>query len=183
MASLTVLVGRSASGVARKTTAAAAAATATGPWPSPLGTKRWPLVCSRCHHSGTVSISITSSHLAPHSHGPGSCNRGRGGRRQQFSSSSVFRGTLDSDYQLRLRKARLKAAQVDTTKAADTSTEQADAQDAASSPTSQEAGGNAVMEDLPTNESSEQLLRIRHSCAHVMAMAVQKLHEDAQVHC
>ncbi|KAI5660694.1 hypothetical protein M9H77_20017 [Catharanthus roseus] len=34
---------------------------------------------------------------------------------------------------------------------------------------------------LPTNESSECLLRIRHTCAHVMAMAVQKLYPDAKV--
>lgn len=34
---------------------------------------------------------------------------------------------------------------------------------------------------LPTNESSEKLLRIRHTCAHVMAMAVQKLFPDARV--
>ncbi|KAK7260713.1 hypothetical protein RIF29_26985 [Crotalaria pallida] len=34
---------------------------------------------------------------------------------------------------------------------------------------------------LPTNESSERLLRIRHTCAHVMAMAVQKLYPDAKV--
>ncbi|XP_010557693.1 PREDICTED: threonine--tRNA ligase, chloroplastic/mitochondrial 2-like isoform X2 [Tarenaya hassleriana] len=34
---------------------------------------------------------------------------------------------------------------------------------------------------LPTNESSEKLLRIRHTCAHVMAMAVQKLFPDAKV--
>lgn len=34
---------------------------------------------------------------------------------------------------------------------------------------------------LPTNESSEKLLRIRHTCAHVMAMAVQKLFPEAKV--
>ncbi|CAI9286638.1 unnamed protein product [Lactuca saligna] len=34
---------------------------------------------------------------------------------------------------------------------------------------------------LPTNESSETLLRIRHTCAHVMAMAVQKVFPDAKV--
>ncbi|XP_051114695.1 threonine--tRNA ligase, chloroplastic/mitochondrial 2 [Andrographis paniculata] len=34
---------------------------------------------------------------------------------------------------------------------------------------------------LPTNESSEKLLRIRHTCAHVMAMAVQKVYPDAKV--
>ncbi|KAJ4730166.1 Threonine--tRNA ligase [Melia azedarach] len=34
---------------------------------------------------------------------------------------------------------------------------------------------------LPTNDSSEKLLRIRHTCAHVMAMAVQKLYPDAKV--
>lgn len=35
--------------------------------------------------------------------------------------------------------------------------------------------------DLPTNEDSEDLLRIRHSTAHVMAMAVQQVHPDAKV--
>ncbi|KAJ8568579.1 hypothetical protein K7X08_028112 [Anisodus acutangulus] len=34
---------------------------------------------------------------------------------------------------------------------------------------------------LPTNESSDGLLRIRHTCAHVMAMAVQKLYPNAKV--
>lgn len=34
---------------------------------------------------------------------------------------------------------------------------------------------------LPTNESSETLLKIRHTCAHVMAMAVQKIYPDAKV--
>ncbi|XP_072977717.1 threonine--tRNA ligase, chloroplastic/mitochondrial 2 [Typha angustifolia] len=34
---------------------------------------------------------------------------------------------------------------------------------------------------LPTNESSERLLRIRHTCAHVMAMAVQKLFPGSKV--
>lgn len=34
---------------------------------------------------------------------------------------------------------------------------------------------------LPTNESSEKLLKIRHTSAHVLAMAVQKLFPDAQV--
>lgn len=34
---------------------------------------------------------------------------------------------------------------------------------------------------LPTNESSEYLLRIRHTSAHIMAMAVQKLYPNAQV--
>lgn len=40
-------------------------------------------------------------------------------------------------------------------------------------------GGASVV--LPTNESSENLLRIRHTAAHVMAMAVQKLFPKAQV--
>ncbi|KAH9620527.1 hypothetical protein KSS87_008986 [Heliosperma pusillum] len=34
---------------------------------------------------------------------------------------------------------------------------------------------------LPTNDSSHTLLRIRHTCAHVMAMAVQKLYPNAKV--
>lgn len=34
---------------------------------------------------------------------------------------------------------------------------------------------------LPTSDESEELLRIRHSCAHIMAMAVQRLHKGAQV--
>lgn len=35
--------------------------------------------------------------------------------------------------------------------------------------------------DLPTNENSDNLLRLRHSAAHVMAMAVQRLHPKAKV--
>lgn len=38
-----------------------------------------------------------------------------------------------------------------------------------------------VFEELPTNENDDELLRIRHSSAHVMAMAVQKLFPEAQV--
>ncbi|BBM97944.1 threonyl-tRNA synthetase [Marchantia polymorpha subsp. ruderalis] len=34
---------------------------------------------------------------------------------------------------------------------------------------------------LPTNDSSQKLLQIRHTSAHVMAMAVQKLYPEAQV--
>ncbi len=37
--------------------------------------------------------------------------------------------------------------------------------------------------ELPSNESSERLVRIRHSCAHVMAMAVQRLFPEMQVGC
>ena len=35
--------------------------------------------------------------------------------------------------------------------------------------------------DLPTNENSPQLLKTRHTAAHIMAMAVQNLHKDAQI--
>lgn len=34
---------------------------------------------------------------------------------------------------------------------------------------------------LPTNENCEALSAMRHSAAHVMAMAVQRLHPEAQV--
>ncbi|RAL45361.1 hypothetical protein DM860_013757 [Cuscuta australis] len=46
-----------------------------------------------------------------------------------------------------------------------------------------DAQSNAPMERvvLPTNESSESLLRIRHTCAHVMAMAVQKIYPNSKV--
>jgi len=37
------------------------------------------------------------------------------------------------------------------------------------------------IEELPTNENDDQLLRIRHSSAHVMAMAVQQAFPEAQV--
>lgn len=36
--------------------------------------------------------------------------------------------------------------------------------------------------ELPTNQNNPNLLRIRHSSAHVMAMAVQRLYPKAQVH-
>jgi hypothetical protein len=35
--------------------------------------------------------------------------------------------------------------------------------------------------ELPTNKNSEKLLKIRHTTAHVMAMAVQKLFPETQV--
>jgi len=37
------------------------------------------------------------------------------------------------------------------------------------------------MEELPSNDSDEDLLKIRHSSAHVMAMAVQQVFPEAQV--
>ena len=38
-----------------------------------------------------------------------------------------------------------------------------------------------VVEELPTNDNDDELLRIRHSSAHVMAMAVQQIYPEAQV--
>ena len=38
-----------------------------------------------------------------------------------------------------------------------------------------------VVEELPTNDNDDELLRIRHSAAHVMAMAVQQIYPEAQV--
>lgn len=38
-----------------------------------------------------------------------------------------------------------------------------------------------AVEELPTNEGSPELLKIRHTSAHVMAMAVQKLFPGTQV--
>ena len=38
-----------------------------------------------------------------------------------------------------------------------------------------------VVQELPTNESDVDLLKIRHSSAHVMAMAVQQIFPEAQV--
>jgi threonyl-tRNA synthetase len=35
--------------------------------------------------------------------------------------------------------------------------------------------------DLPTNENSPSLFKIRHTTAHIMAMAVQTLFSEAQV--
>ena len=37
-----------------------------------------------------------------------------------------------------------------------------------------------TLQDLPTSSESEEMLRVRHSCAHIMAMAVQKLFKGAQ---
>eukprot|EP00890_Picochlorum_soloecismus_P006514 jgi/Picsp_1/688/NSC_00682-R1_protein len=37
-----------------------------------------------------------------------------------------------------------------------------------------------TLQDLPVSDASEKMLRIRHSCAHIMAMAVQKVHKGAQ---
>jgi threonyl-tRNA synthetase len=35
--------------------------------------------------------------------------------------------------------------------------------------------------DLPTNDNNVNLLKTRHTTAHIMAMAVQRLHPEAQV--
>lgn len=35
--------------------------------------------------------------------------------------------------------------------------------------------------DLPTNDNNPNLLKVRHTTAHIMAMAVQKLYPEAQV--
>ena len=47
--------------------------------------------------------------------------------------------------------------------------------------TEQKGAVNIFEIDLPTNEDSETLLKIRHSTAHVMAMAVQKVYPEAKV--
>ncbi|PHU12061.1 Threonine--tRNA ligase [Capsicum chinense] len=53
---------------------------------------------------------------------------------------------------------------------------------AASAQTNTNTGASSIDKIvLPTNESSDGLLRIRHTCAHVMAMAVQKLYPNAKV--
>ncbi|CAL5083772.1 unnamed protein product [Urochloa decumbens] len=52
-------------------------------------------------------------------------------------------------------------------------------EEAAAAPTGDAEEQERVV--LPTNESSDLLLRIRHTCAHVMAMAVQKLFPNAKV--
>ena len=49
----------------------------------------------------------------------------------------------------------------------------------ASTPAAKE--DNLFQIELPTNDNSPKLLSIRHSTAHVMAMAVQKLFSDAKV--
>ena len=43
------------------------------------------------------------------------------------------------------------------------------------------ASKNDIMMNLPTSDESDELLRIRHSSAHVMAMAVQRLYPDVKV--
>ena len=48
-------------------------------------------------------------------------------------------------------------------------------------PEKQAAKDADVFNELPTNDNDEELLRIRHSSAHVMAMAVQRLFPEAQV--
>eukprot|EP00798_Chlamydomonas_sp_ICE-L_P007424 gene7424-557_t len=54
---------------------------------------------------------------------------------------------------------------------------------AVDAPSTETAGKEQVVGimDLPTSDESDTLLRIRHSCAHIMAMAVQRLFKDAQV--
>jgi len=53
--------------------------------------------------------------------------------------------------------------------------------DRGSSPSAQQDGGGGAPPALPKTSERPQLLRIRHSMSHVMAMAVQKLFPKAQV--
>lgn len=48
-------------------------------------------------------------------------------------------------------------------------------------PTTPDALANIFDIELPTNENNNDLLKIRHSTAHVMAMAVQKVYPEARV--
>ena len=50
----------------------------------------------------------------------------------------------------------------------------------AEEPTTVEETDDVSLETLPTNDSDEELLKIRHSTAHIMAMAVQKIYPEAQ---
>jgi threonyl-tRNA synthetase len=73
----------------------------------------------------------------------------------------------------RSRAAAAAAAEPAAAPAAD-----APAADAAAA--AEEPGAGLTMADLPTSDESDALLRVRHSCAHLMAMAVQRLHKGAQ---
>jgi threonyl-tRNA synthetase len=61
-----------------------------------------------------------------------------------------------------------------------------EAQSTSSSPGQAAERADAAAKDLsqvllPTSDESDQLLRIRHSSAHLMAMAMQRMHEGTQV--
>jgi threonyl-tRNA synthetase len=62
---------------------------------------------------------------------------------------------------------------------ATTEEEATDEEEEATEP--EESSVMAAVTPLPTNQNDEELLKIRHSSAHVMAMAVQQLFPEAQV--
>ncbi|GHP01315.1 hypothetical protein PPROV_000007100 [Pycnococcus provasolii] len=94
------------------------------------------------------------SHSLPLSHSP------RAAARRRHSSSSV---------PLPQQKRPLFSAFASVTTGSETKAK-----------TSQEAEPLPLPE-LPTNESDDELLRIRHSAAHILAMATQRLFPDVQV--
>lgn len=80
----------------------------------------------------------------------------------------AFRTFRHSPHDRRMQFASVSAAKV----AEKTSTESIGADE--------QVTKELTLADLPTSDESEALLRIRHSCAHIMAMAVQKLFKGAQ---
>ncbi|KAG2486564.1 hypothetical protein HYH03_014734 [Edaphochlamys debaryana] len=57
----------------------------------------------------------------------------------------------------------------------------AEAPTAADAPTAESKMKQSIFLELKTSDESDKLLRIRHSCAHIMAMAVQRLYKNVQV--
>lgn len=85
--------------------------------------------------------------------------------RNTFTSSSSRQQFIGGGS---IRQLTTSAATVDATPASEEAT------------TVEVPGAGLTLSDLPTSDQSENLLKIRHSCAHIMAMAVQKIHKGAQ---
>ena len=107
--------------------------------------------------------------------------------RAAFRLLSVSLASLGSAYQPALRRpspalSRAPAQLVRLLARSSSSSASGGSSLAKPPPSSSPAAAAAAMPIvLPTNEQSERLLRIRHTSAHLMAMAVQKLFKDAKV--
>ena len=114
---------------------------------------------------------------------PASWTAGKGALGRAFSLNTPLRMAAATDAEVGGLEAKIKEQgdKVRSLKEAKADKAEIDAAVAVLKQLKADFEAQAGPIELPTNDSSENLLRIRHSSAHVMAMAVQRLYPKAQV--
>ncbi len=119
-------------------------------------------LCRKLH----TMCNISSARFATHGHAARKAICLSPACERSLASLPFAHGRIGSNVLLRSRR-------VATTRAAETAVESDASQEG-------QATTALTLQDLPTSGESDEMLRLRHSCAHIMAMAVQKLFKGAQ---